>query len=166
MASRAAVTPPTDSMTVMPLGGGKTSATGIESDVAARLPLPAASVNVLAAKPMDAVPANDAVGVKVAVYEVPDPAKLEIVPPVTVTSAAVKSVAASLSVNVTVVVSPIVSGLVPERVMVTVGATVSTGIESDVAAKFPLPAASVNVLAAKPMDAVPANDAVGVKVAV
>ena len=96
----------------------------------------------------------------------PDPAKPESVPPVTVTSSAAKSVAASLRVNVTVVVSPLLSVPVPDRVMVTVGAVVSTGIESGVAATLAFPAVLVNVLAATSIVAVPVKAAVGVKVAV
>ena len=52
------------------------------------------------------------------------PEKFESAPPPTVTSAAVKSVAASLSVNVIVAVCPIRSEAA-ELVTVTVGATVS-----------------------------------------
>ena len=65
---------------------------------AAVLSFPAASVNVLPATLM--VQAPSAVGVNVAVYEVPEPAKSESVPFVTVISAASKSSVLSEAVNV------------------------------------------------------------------
>ena len=65
---------------------------------AAVLSFPAASVNVLPATLM--VQAPSAVGVNVAVYEVPEPAKSESVPFVTVISAASKSVVFADDVNV------------------------------------------------------------------
>ena len=67
------------------------------------LPLPAVSVNALDPIEIDAVPAESAVGVKVAVYDVPDPEKLDSEPPDTVMSPTTKS--ADVSDNVNVIVS-------------------------------------------------------------
>ena len=65
-------------------------------------------------------------GVKVAVYTVPEPWKLLSVPPVTATSAAVKSVLASLSVKVSVTVW-LLARVAWLALMLTVGGVVSTG---------------------------------------
>jgi len=92
--------------------------------------LPAASVNVLAATSMVAVPS--AVGVNVAVYTVLEVAeKLLNAPLVTVISPTAKSVAASLLVKVSesvasLVVEPSLTALLPSvAVMVMVGAVLS-----------------------------------------
>ena len=91
--------------------------------------------------------------------------KVEIVPPVTVTSAAVKSAEDSLSVKVRVVVSPLLRRALLE-VMATVGSTVSMEIEgaSD-PVTLPLPAASVKALAVTEMTPGAVELAVGVNVA-
>ena len=95
----------------------------------------------------------------------PDPAKLDKVPPTVVISVAVKSAEASLRVKVMVAVSPDFKAVLFE-VMVMVGATVSTVTESCVAAVLALPAASMKVPAATLKVAVVVVFAVGVKVAV
>ena len=97
---------------------------------------------------------------------VPEPAKLVSVPPVVVTSPETKFVDDSLSVKVMVSVEPIFRVALPLRVIVIVGATVSTEIKSDPPTAFALPAVSVNVLAATDTVAEPMNAAFGVKVAV
>ena len=91
--------------------------------------LPAASVNLLAPTLMVAVPEPDAGGVQVAVYVVPDPAKLLIVPPETVTSAVAKFTEDSERVNVSVMSWPAPIVPVPERVIVTYGSSASTVTE-------------------------------------
>ena len=79
---------------------------------------------------------------------VPLPAKLEIVPPETSTSAAVKVVDASLKVNIKVVVSPAIK-LLLLALKAIVGKTVSTANETKLLASdpsaFKLPAASVKI---------------------
>ena len=95
----------------------------------------------------------------------PDPAKPDKVPPAVVISVAVKSAEASLRLKVMVAVSPIFKAALLE-VIVIVGATVSTVIESCVAAVLALPAASMKVPAATLKVAVVVVFAVGVKVAV
>ena len=99
----------------------------------------------------------------------PLPAKLEIVPPETVTSEAVKVVDASLRVKVIVVVSPTIK-LVLLALTETVGATVSTTIESKLFAsepsEFALPAASMNTPLATLTTPLAVLFAVGIKVAV
>ena len=67
--------------------------------VAAVLLFPAPSVNLPAATSM--VVAPSALGVKVAVYAVPEPANDDKVPPETTTSSAANPVVDSLMVNVT-----------------------------------------------------------------
>ena len=71
-----------------------------------RLRLPAASLNLSEATLTLALTTVLAVGVKVAVNSLPEPVKLLRVPPVTVTSAAVKSVLSSLRVKVMTATSP------------------------------------------------------------
>lgn len=66
-----------------------------------------------------------AAGVKIAEYVLPVPAKLDSMPPVTTTSAAVKVVDASLKEKVSVAVSPIFRRVLV-LVIVTVGRTPST----------------------------------------
>lgn len=91
------------------------------------LSLPAPSVNRALAT--EILPVPDcvlAVGVKVAVYDVPFPVKLLIAPPVTVTSLEMKLAEDSDRVNVIVSVWLVVRSADPARVMVTVGAVVST----------------------------------------
>jgi hypothetical protein len=75
---------------------------------------------------MEAVPDVLAVGVKVAVYVVPEPVNVDSAPPVVEMSPATKSDADSESVNVMVSVWPDFSDPEPARVMVTVGTTPST----------------------------------------
>ena len=75
---------------------------------------------------MEAVPDVFAVGVKVAVYVVPEPVNVDSVPPVVEMSPATKFDADSESVNVIVDVCPAITAPIPDRVMVTVGAVVST----------------------------------------
>jgi len=75
----------------------------IEMDaVAVELELPAASVTLPAAIVITDVPPLERDGVKVAVYEAPEPEKPVRVPYVTVTSLAVKVVTDSFTVKVTV----------------------------------------------------------------
>ena len=96
----------------------------------------------------------------------PEPAKLESAPPTTVILEEIKAVeAASLRVKVMVAVWPDFKAEV-EELMVMVGATVSTVMESCVAAVLLLPAPSVKVLAVTLKVAVVVLLAVGVKVAV
>ena len=91
----------------------------------------------------------DALGVNVAVYVVPDPEKLLMVPPLTVISPNAKLVVALLEVNfnamvVSFVVNPL--DVIPEVVdsIVMVGGTLSYVQTNWVAAELPLPSASVN----------------------
>ena len=92
----------------------------------AELLLPTVSVKVEPPTEIDPLPELEfAVGVKVAVYEVPLPEKLLIDPPDTVTSVEMKFVDDSESVNVIVSVSPDFNEPDPARVIVTVGARVS-----------------------------------------
>ena len=84
----------------------------------------------------------------------------------TVTSPAVKLVDVSLSVNESVAFSPLLR-LALFVVTVTVGAIVSMAIGADrAAATLPLPAVSVNVLAATEIEPAAIELAVGVNVAV
>jgi hypothetical protein len=69
--------------------------------------------------------APSVVGVKVAVYAVPEPAKLDIEPPLTVTSSAANPVVDSLVVNVSAilasfVVEPDVTPLVLEAIVIVI----------------------------------------------
>jgi len=92
----------------------------------AELLLPIASVKVEPLTEIDPLPELEfAVGVKVAVYEVPLPEKLLIDPPDTLISVEMKFAEDSESVNVIVSVSPDFNEPDPARVMVTVGARVS-----------------------------------------
>jgi len=91
--------------------------------------------------------------------------KLESVPPVMDISASINVEAGSLRVKVKLAVSPILKVLLLEA-MVMVGATVSTVMESCVAAGLLLPAASVKVLAPMLIVAVVVVLGDGVKVAV
>jgi hypothetical protein len=87
---------------------------------------PAVSVNLSAATDTEPVPlCVFAVGVNVAVYEVPEPANVDNVPPLTVMSASIKLVDASDNVNVSVDVSPNFN-VVELAEIDTVGAVVST----------------------------------------
>jgi hypothetical protein len=95
------------------------------SDSLAVLLFPAWSVNLFDVTESDAVPEVFAVGVKVPVYEVPEPEWVPSVPPVTVTSPDTKSVEDSDSVKVIVSVWPVLSVPLPERAIVTVGNAVS-----------------------------------------
>ena len=104
---------------------GATVSTVMLSGVAtAVLLLPAASVKTPAATEMFAVPVKPAVGVKIAVYVVPLPAKYESVPLVAVMSPTTKFVEASLSVKVIGAV-PLPATVVTLDVISTVGATLS-----------------------------------------
>lgn len=100
---------------------------------------------------------------------VPLPAKLDIVPPDTVTSEAVKVVEASLRVNVKVVVSPAIK-LLLLALKAIVGTTVSTAIETALFASEPseleLPAISINTPLATLTTPLVALLAVGVNKAV
>ena len=150
---------------VMVIVGAMVS-TATESCVAAVLLLPAASVKVLAKTLIVAGVVLLLVGVKVAVYVKPDPAKLESAPPTTVILEEIKAVeATSLSVKVRVAVWPDFKAVLSE-VMAMVGATVSTVTESWVAAVLLLPAVSVKVLAKTLIVAVVVVLVFGVKVAV
>ena len=84
-----------------------------------------ASVNIPAPTEIDAVPAEPAVGVKVAVYVVPEPLNPDKAPPDTVTSPTTKSVEVSDNVNVSVSVCPMPNEPDPPRVTATVGGVVS-----------------------------------------
>ena len=96
----------------------------------------------------------------------PEPLKLEIVPPTATTSAAVKDVDDSLSVKVMVAVSPALRAGVL-LVMEIVGATVSTvSVGESWPATLALPAGSVNVPAGTEIEPGVVELAVGVKVAV
>ena len=127
---------------------------------------PAPSVNLLAATSM--VVAPSVVGVKVAVYAVPDPANSDKAPPETTMSSAANPVVDSLMVNVTAmlpsfVVEPVVTPLVLEAMVIV------SAVESYVHAKvletvLSLPAASLYIEAA--MEILVAPSVVGVKVAV
>lgn len=133
------------------------------------LALPKASLNVPAATEMTAVGPTP-VAVNVAVYDVPDPEKPERVPFVTATSAAVKSVAASVSVNVTVDVR-LVEGVtvLGDGVIVTVGPIASRVIVVDAVAAAAGPAfdeVSVAPFAAKRGWIVPSEQLVIVTVRV
>ena len=86
------------------------------------------------------------------------------VPPVVMTSSAVKPLGASLKVKVTVAVSPALTALT-SLVMARVGATVSTDIDR-VEAELSCPSALVNCPAATLTLAVVSVSVVGVKVAV
>ncbi len=103
------------------------------NDPLAEFVFPAASPNAPMGAVNVAVPDDSTVGVKVAVYVVPEPVKVDNVPPVVVMSPATKSVDDSDNANVMVGVWPAVSVPEPERVMVMVGAVVSTVITSAVA---------------------------------
>ena len=99
----------------------------MDSVLDAVLPLDAASVNTPSAIEIEPVPdCVAAVGVKVAVYEVPLPVNPLKVPPDTVTSVEMKFVEVSDSVNVMVSVWPDRKDVDPARVMVTVGTSPST----------------------------------------
>ena len=127
---------------------------------------PAPSVKPPAATEMLVAPS--VVGVKVAVYAVPEPAKLDSEPPLTVTSSAANPVVDSLVVNVSpilpsFVVEPVVTPLVLEAMVIV------SAVESYVHAKvldtsFWLPTESANLSAATEMLVAPS--VVGVKVAV
>jgi len=93
---------------------------------------PAPSVNLAAATSM--VVAPSALGVKVAVYAVPEPSNADRVPPETTTSFAANPVVDSLMVNVTAmlpsfVVEPDVTPLVVEAMVIV------SAVESYVQAK-------------------------------
>ena len=127
---------------------------------------PAPSAKVPAATEILVAPS--VVGVKVAVYAVPEPAKLDSEPPLTVTSSAANPVVDSLVVNVSpilpsFVVEPVVTPLVLEAMVIV------SAVESYVHAKvldtsFWLPTESANLSAATEMLVAPS--VVGVKVAV
>ena len=118
--------------------------------LAGGLGLPAASVNAPAATVTVPATVELVNGVNSAEYEVPEPEKAESVPPVTSTSAAVKSVAGSLRVKVSVAVSRALRlGLLDA--MATEGATSSIVIEGvSVPAVLALPATSAKDPAATP----------------
>ena len=145
---------------------GATVSTVMEIVLEAVLLLPALSVKVPAATLKVASVVLLLVGVKVAVYVKPDPAKLESAPPITVILEEIKAVeAASLRVKVRVAVWPEFKAVLSE-LMVMVGAMVSTVMEIVLEAVLGLPALSVKVPAATLKVAVAVVFAVGVKVAV
>ena len=114
----------------------------------ATLGLPAASVKAPASIATMPVPTSPAVGVNVAVYVAPVPAKFVTVPPVTIRSASVKVVDDSLSLKVSTAVVPALS-VCRLLVTATVGGFVSMTSAGEMApARFALPAASVNLPAA------------------
>ena len=76
------------------------------SELLTEFSLPAESVNEVAPTCTVAVPDAPVDGVKVAVYEFPDPAKSESAPPLTEIAPSRKSVELSESVNVRLAVSP------------------------------------------------------------
>jgi hypothetical protein len=145
---------------------GATVSTVIEIVLEAVLALPAASMKVAAATLKVAVVVLVTVGIKVAVYVKPDPAKLESAPPTTVILEEIKAVeAASLRVKVKVAVSPDFKAEA-EEVMVIVGAAVSMLIEIVLETVLGLPAPSVKVLAKTLKVAAVVLLLVGVKIAV
>ena len=128
--------------------------------------LPAASVKAPASIATVPVPTSPAVGVNVAVYVAPVPAKFVTIPPVTIRSAAVKVVDDSLSLKVIVAVVPALS-VCRLLVMTTVGGFVSmASVGESAPARFVFPATSVNLPAATVTVPVPTKLAVGVNVAV
>ena len=128
--------------------------------------MPAPSVKVPTATLKVAVVVLVTVGIKVAVYVKPDPAKLESAPPTTVILEEIKAVeAASLRVKVKLAVSPIFKVVLLEAIVMA-GATVSTVMEIVLDAVLRLPAPSVKVLAATLIVAVAVLLVFGVKVAV
>jgi hypothetical protein len=93
--------------------------------------LPVASVMRPAATVMTAGPDDERTGVKVAVYVVPDPEKLVMVPNVTEMSEASNVVTDSETLNVIVDVWPVVAETdAGDAVMVTVGGVASTVIDA------------------------------------
>jgi hypothetical protein len=132
------------------------------------LPLPAESVNALPATEIDAVPVELAVGVKVAVYDVPEPEKDDNVPPETVTSPTTKSEEDSDNVNVIVSVWLAFNVPDPVRAIAMVGTTESIDrLSAELHDVLALPAASTTALGPTHRAAVPlAVFAVGVNVAV
>lgn len=128
--------------------------TAMFNEDAAALAFVLASVIDPEASVITAVPPVDGEAVKVAVYVVPLPEKLDRVPNFAETSAAVNVVTDSLTVKVTVVVEPedTVEGL---ALMVTVGAEVSYVMESAEEAVLLLPMVSVNLAPATEIEPVP-----------
>jgi hypothetical protein len=88
----------------------------------------AASVNTPAPTEIDAVPDAPDVGVNVAVYVVPEPLKLDNVPPETDISPTRKSVEVSDNVNVSTSVPPTPNEPDAVRVIETVGGVVSVRV--------------------------------------
>jgi hypothetical protein len=107
---------------------GGTVSKGIDNAELAVLPFPAASVNTPAPTEIEAVPELPGVGVKVAVYVVPEPLKLDNAPPEIVTSPSTKFVAGSDSVNVSASVAPTPREPEPLRAIETVGGVVSARV--------------------------------------
>ncbi|NDE52245.1 MAG: hypothetical protein EB005_03485 [Actinobacteria bacterium] len=127
------------------------------SELLTEFSLPAESVNEVAPTCTVAVPDAPVDGVKVAVYEFPDPAKSESAPPLTEIAPSTKSVELSESVNVRLAVSPAFNVPLPVRPTVTVGASVSIRTElADAADVGPVfVAASVTLLMASVATTVP-----------
>jgi len=145
---------------------GATVSTVMEIVLEAMLLLPAPSVKVPTATLKVAVVVLVTVGIKVAVYVKPDPAKLESAPPTKVILEEIKAVeAASLRVKFKLAVSPIFKVVLLEAIVMA-GATVSTVMEIVLDAVLRLPAPSVKVLAATLIVAVAVLLVFGVKVAV
>ena len=126
------------------------------------LPLPAASVNLFA--PTSMVAAPPAVGVNVAVYEVPLPEKPLKAPLVTVTSPSTKSVVDSLDVKVKVkvaslVVEPLLTALLPSVAVMVMAVAVLSSVYVMAVVPEAVPSDAVTVM-------VPVPTALGVIVSV
>jgi hypothetical protein len=120
---------------------GGTVSKAIDNVELAVLAFPTASVNTPEVTEIRAVPEVPAVGVKVAVYEDPEPLKPDNAPPETVTSPTTKFEEVSDNVNVNTSVSPTPNELEPLRDIDTVGEVVSI-VTVPVEAAEMLPAAS------------------------
>ena len=131
---------------------------------AAELTLPDASASAPAATLIVVSPSPP--GVKVKVYDVPDPVKSEIVPPDTVTSTSSKSVVDSEVVIVTAIVASLEESpsSTSDASMVTVGPVASYSQLNSSATVLVFPIESVNPFAA--MLTVVSPSALGANVAV
>ena len=134
-----------------------------------RLVLPAESENLELATEITPLLVLSSVGVNVAEKVVPEPEKLDKVPPVTKISASVKSVDTSESVKLRIAVSPAFREVTSELTAM-VGLTVSMERVSELLASDPsrllLPAASENLELATEITPSVVLLSVGVKVAV
>jgi hypothetical protein len=120
---------------------GGTVSKAIDRAELALFPLPTASENAPAPTEIEAVPEVPATGVKVAVYEVPEPLKPDNAPPETVTSPTTKFEDVSDKVNVNTSVPPTPKEPEPTRDIETVGEVPSI-VTVPVDATETLPAAS------------------------